>query len=421
MSIKVLLIEDEAAYAQLLSHHITTEWPDAMIRLHNPAAEGALLPEFVAAAYDVVLLDHDLAGDPGIEWLRDLTQRPGFPPIIFLPPSDDPGVVLPALAAGAEACIGKHKIDHRRLVNAIGEASRKRRRQAALWRGTARMQHLYRFGSVTIRGQRFIRVLATGAISTVFLAESEKAGELVALKVLREIPEHAEGRGAFDRFLLEYEVVAKVEHPNIVRIHDFGIADDHAYIAMEYFSEGDLRTRLKKPLSPAEAVDCMRQIAAALHAIHAVGVLHRDLKPGNVMLRPGGSLALIDFGLAKQLKLDAAITATGEIFGTPYYMSPEQGHGAETDERSDLYSLGVISFEMLTGRKPYLGPTPMAVIYKHNQSPIPELNPDLAYLQPIVHRLLAKSPRDRFQAAGDVIEALDSLALQSATPALRTA
>jgi serine/threonine protein kinase len=150
-------------------------------------------------------------------------------------------------------------------------------------------------------------------------------------------------------------------------------------------------------------------MAAALRAIHAVGVLHRDLKPGNVMLRPDGTLALIDFGLAKVLKLDAAITAAGEIFGTPYYMSPEQGHGQNTDERSDLYSIGVIFFEMLAGRKPYLAPTPMAVIYKHRHAPLPELPEQLAYLQPLAHRLLAKEPRERFQTAEAVIEAIDAV------------
>jgi serine/threonine protein kinase len=138
-------------------------------------------------------------------------------------------------------------------------------------------------------------------------------------------------------------------------------------------------------------------------------VLHRDLKPGNVMLRKDGTLALIDFGLAKQLKLDMEITATGEIFGTPYYMSPEQGHGAQVDERSDIYSLGVIFYEMLTSRKPYLASTPMAVIYKHSHAPLPELAPELTHLEPLAHRLLGKDPRDRYQSASELLEAIDSL------------
>lgn len=260
-----------------------------------------------------------------------------------------------------------------------------------------------------IRGQRYIRTIAGGSISAVYLAESERAGELVALKVFRAVPDVAEGKNTFDRFLQEYEVVSKVEHPNVVRIYDLGIADDHAYIAMEYFADGDLRQRMKSPLDSGTALEYLRQMAAALQGIHAVGVLHRDLKPGNVMLRPDGTLALIDFGLAKQLQLDAAITATGEIFGTPYYMSPEQGHGADTDERSDLYSIGVIFFEMLAGRKPYLAETPMQVIYKHSHAPLPDLPVGLEHLQPLTHRLIAKEPGERFQSAGELLDAVETI------------
>src|SRR5690606_9894436 len=125
------------------------------------------------------------------------------------------------------------------------------------------------------------------------------------------------------------------------------------------------------------ALSLLAQMASALAVVHEVGVLHRDLKPGNVMMRRDGSLALIDFGLAKQVAVAPDITAAGEIFGTPYYMSPEQGHGRELDERSDLYSLGVIFYEMLTGKKPFLG----AVIYRHANAPRPRLEGDLQRYQ----------------------------------------
>ncbi len=409
MSIKVLLIDDDPAYRALFRHHITTEWPDAAITEHDPLTAGKLAPEFTAAGYDAVLLDHALGTESGLVWMKELSTRPGFPPILFLGPSNDDADVLPALRAGAEACISKAKVDHRRLIGALSEAARKRKRQLALTRGTQQSLQAYRFGGVTIRGQRFIRAISSGQISNVYLAESERVGAIVVLKVLRKVPDQDEGHGTFDRFLQEYEVVAKVDHPNVVRIYDLGIADDHAYIAMEYFPAGDLRQRMRQKLDATQAVDYLRQMAAALQAIHAVGVLHRDLKPGNVMLRNDGSLALIDFGLAKQLKLDMEITATGEIFGTPYYMSPEQGHGAEVDERSDLYSIGVIFYEMLTGKKPYLASTPMAVIYKHSHAPLPELEPELSYLEPLTHRLLGKDPRNRYQTAAELLDAIGEL------------
>jgi serine/threonine protein kinase len=243
----------------------------------------------------------------------------------------------------------------------------------------------------------------------VFLAESEKAGELVVLKVFREVPDKVEAHDTFNRFLQEYELVSRIRHPNVVRIHDLGIADDHAYIAMEYFSGGDLRARMRQPVTPVAALKVLAQIVRALAAIHGVGVLHRDLKPGNVMMRGDGTVALIDFGLAKQLALEAEITGTGEIFGTPYYMSPEQGHGEDVDVRSDFYSLGVIFYEMLMRRKPYNARSVMAVIYLHRNGPMPSLGEGLQRYEPLMKRLLAKAPADRFQSATEVGAAVDEL------------
>jgi serine/threonine protein kinase len=144
-------------------------------------------------------------------------------------------------------------------------------------------------------------------------------------------------------------------------------------------------------------------MAAALQAVHEVGVLHRDLKPGNIMLRADRSLAIIDFGLAQPLGLRVASGEVGEIFGTPYYMSPEQGHGRELDERSDLYSLGVIFFEMLTGRKPYIDANAMNVLYMHANAPLPELPVQLQRHQPVLRRLLAKQPAQRFASAAELL------------------
>jgi serine/threonine protein kinase len=256
---------------------------------------------------------------------------------------------------------------------------------------------------------RCIRTLAASPISNVYLAESEREARLVVLKLLRQVPDVSEKQSTFDRFLQEYEIIRNVQHPNVVEIFELGVADDHAFIAMEFFPAGDLRSRMRRGIKPPEALGILRQMAASLDAIHSAGILHRDLKPGNVMLRVDGTIALIDFGLAKQLSLEAEITATGEIFGTPYYMSPEQGHGRDVDARSDVYSLGVIFFEMLTGKKPFLAPTPMAVIYKHSHSPIPQLPPELGAWQGLLERMLGKEPADRFQSAAELVRAIDGL------------
>jgi len=178
---------------------------------------------------------------------------------------------------------------------------------------------------------------------------------------------------------------------------------------MEHFASGDLRQRMKARISPATAIWYTQKIASALEAIHSVGVLHRDLKPANIMLRGDGSPCLIDFGLSKAQGMSVEMTGAREIFGTPYYMSPEQGHAEEVDERSDLYGLGVILYEMLVGKKPFLGASAMEVIYKHKKAALPEIPPELQRYEPILQRLLAKLPAERFQSARELLDAIDAL------------
>jgi tRNA A-37 threonylcarbamoyl transferase component Bud32/ActR/RegA family two-component response regulator len=409
MTLKVLLIEDDAEFRKLITQHLATGLEAVQVTEHEPLKVGPLVAEFNAVGYDAVLLDAAPGGGSGLQWLNELRLRPLFPPVIYLLGARDDAAAAAALAAGAYGCIAKHKIGHRQFVTLVMDAAGLQKRAVAAFRGSSAAATVYRFGETTIKGLRCIRALATSTMSTVYLAESEREARLVVLKLLRQIPDLDNKPGTFDRFLQEYEIIRQIDHPNVVKIYELGVSDDHAYIQMEYFSAGDLRAQMRRGIKPLEALEFLRQMAAALAAIHDAGVLHRDLKPGNVMLRADGSIALIDFGLAKQLSLEAEITATGEIFGTPYYMSPEQGHGKPTDARSDLYSLGVIFYEMLTGKKPYLAPTPMAVIYKHSHTPIPLLPPEFAHWQLLLERMLAKAPRDRCQSGRDLVAAIDAL------------
>ncbi|HEV7139429.1 MAG TPA: serine/threonine-protein kinase [Steroidobacteraceae bacterium] len=263
------------------------------------------------------------------------------------------------------------------------------------------------FGGAFVRGYRRVGQVASGARADIFLAERVATGSLVALKVVRDEPEQGEAPDSFLRFLQEYEIAQRIEHPGIVRLFDLGVSDEHAWLVMEYFPRGDLRRRMKLPVAPRWAVRVAAKIARALAALHAGGVVHRDLKPGNVMLREDDGVALIDFGLSKDGSRRPDLTERGLIFGTPHYMSPEQGHGEATDERSDLYSLGIILYEMLTGGKPYQAESPMALIYKHRKEPVPQLAGALDGLQPLLERLLAKYPEERFPSALAAAAALD--------------
>jgi serine/threonine protein kinase len=231
-------------------------------------------------------------------------------------------------------------------------------------------------------------------------------GSLRVIKVLNVAD------GGFDllrRFLQEYQLISQIRHPHVATIFDHGQTDSHAYIVMEFFPGGDLRRRLELPLTPREALGYLRQIAEALVALHVRGIVHRDLRLDNLMLREDGTLVLADFGIAKDLSRTMSSTRHGEGLGTPYYLSPEQATGGKVDQRSDLYGLGLIFYEMLTGRKPYTADDAPSLLHKHVHEPMPALPQALARFQPLMDRLTAKSPEARFQTSAEVLAAIEEL------------
>ena len=404
---RLLLIAADPPLETLVRSQVAARWPAAEVRLWSPVHQGDVPAEFLAQGYDTVLLTERWNGGEGLDWLRELGARPGFAKIVFVASTPSAALSRAAAACGAVAVLDAAAIDPTAWVETLGGAAAAQRAAMGDWRVSADARESRRFGDAYIPGYRRARVLARGSVSQLYIAESEKAGALVALKVTASQRDASGVDQSFDRFLQEYDIAQRLSHPSIVRLHELGVTDDHAYLAMEYFPLGDLRRRMRSGLSPAEALSIAAQLARVLAAIHAVGIVHRDVKPGNVMMRTDEQVALIDFGLAKQLALELDLTDRGLIFGTPHYMSPEQGHGQPVDARSDLYSLGILLFEMLTGRKPFTADNPMAVLYMHRHGPLPPLPEPVRQLEPIVHRLMAKAPGDRFVDAAEAASAID--------------
>ncbi len=250
-------------------------------------------------------------------------------------------------------------------------------------------------------------------MGTVYLAFQEKLEREVALKVL--LPSLAEDREITQRFITEAKIGAQLQHTNIVSIYDVGEFDGNYYFAMEYLErnlEDVIKAGQEGRIKPEIALDILKQISSALDYAHKKGVIHRDVKPANILLRNDGTPVLVDFGIAKLMESDAKLTKTGTSIGTPHYMSPEQIQGMEIDGRSDIYSLGVVFFEMLEGRTPYEGSDSIVIAVKHVKDPIPRLDPPLRQYQPIIDRMMAKDKRTRIQSGSELINSIQKIQLK---------
>lgn len=275
----------------------------------------------------------------------------------------------------------------------------------------------YRFGPddepLRLKGYTLQRKIGSGGMTEVYLAARDGDALPVVLKVLEAhggtTSEH------LSRFIQEYTLLSRIVDPHVIRIYDQGFTDDHAYIAMEYFALGDLRSELREGMGRERVLAVVEQVAQALEVIHAHGVIHRDLKPENIMRRADGSVAIADFGVAKSMlqQDNLALTQTrhGEVVGTPYYLSPEQAAGNQITPATDLYSLGVMLYEMLTGSRPFQADSLTLLLAHHVSAPVPRLPLEHEGLQDILDRLMAKQPEQRYASAASLLHDLRQLPL----------
>jgi DNA-binding NarL/FixJ family response regulator len=452
-----MVVDDDVRYGEWLRHHLDVLCPQASISMLNLSEFERWCTTVSGRDCDLLMLAASFGSSPedpdsqGLTLLRRLREQPATPAVIALAEDGNELTAVRALQLGAVDYLPKRLLTPERLSTAVRVAFRRVERRVA--RRLASLASLSREAARQARaagvpdsfpGENAVaagvaagEVAADGALqpngiaalltaanaevipgytlrlkigesekAVVYLASSAQRGHNVALKVSKTLRDEAAGRQFLER---EYTAIMAVRSALVVEIYDYGVHAGFEYLAMEYLPRGDLKARIQRGVSESEALHYVGQIAAALKVVHEAGLVHRDLKPPNVMLRENDAVALIDFGLARSLDGNTISTQTGVLLGSPYYMSPEQALGEALDARSDFYSLGIICYEMLTGQKPYIGGTAMEVLQQHVSAPLPTLPTDLARYQPFLARLLAKARGERFADAAEIIAAAAAL------------
>jgi serine/threonine protein kinase len=406
MDPRILIVEENSKYRHMLRRYVVQGLKGSSVKATSSALaenqESAFLSQF-----DVLLVGCDFSEDgtqrnPVLAAVRAISADPRNPPIIILAAKGSEFTAVQAMRSGASDYIARTLMDREQVIAAINRVLSHHPDSSG---GGEAGQELALFG-YDMRA-----CLARSDDGSVHVAYSAEQNREVVLKVLRR------GRGSMSQdeklqeFIREFTLLADIDDPSTAQIYDFRASPSYCFMAMEYFPIGHLGVRMQSPLPPEQALELIEEVAHGLQIIHAAGVVHLDLKPGNIMLREDGTIALIDFGISKSTTggEESTVQPREGVIGTPYYMSPEQADGAQTDERSDLYAVGVILHEMLLGEKPFVGDSPTAILESHRAEPIPKLPNELQDLQPLLDRLLAKDPEQRIGSARQLIETIESL------------
>jgi len=417
MSKRILIISDSDSFRLQAMQYLSMEWPNVDIEECDPKTDSIDELAPVLGDFDGILLDHQSGGPDGLEWLKLFKQKPGCPPVIFLTEYGNPAVNQDAVTQGADYCLSKYNLTHTQFVGGLRRALGSHTTIVAVntdfypppqvsEQSPANHVPIPDADRIEIRGYQIMILLGQGGMSTVYLAERLRDHRQVVLKVLDTTSDDSDD--TLQRFIEEYRMISTMETKHVVRIFDQGFTDRHCYIVMEFLPSGDLLERVMRGLTSIEALDYLRRTGEALEEIHRIGILHRDIKPQNVMFRKDGTLVLVDFGVAKQIGGSGIEMAKpGWIYGTPGYMSPEQARGGKVDQRCDLYSAGVVFYEMLTGELPNNMLKRTSVDTIQSPTDIPELQSHLAEFQPLIDKLLAPDPADRYQSATELLADID--------------
>jgi DNA-binding response OmpR family regulator len=399
--VRVLIIDDDEDFRSLLEHQIKEQWRNAKVEQFDPLERDMPDAAFPLGNYDVLILDYMLGRGDGLQWLQQFKRRADCPPVLFLTGAGNEIIAVRAMKAGADDYQRKQELTREKLVGAIRGLVRDEHDKTLPPEVAARMAGESLGARMQIPGIKVLRLIGEGGMSRVYLASRDADDEPLVVKILRS--EILEDKKALERFMEEYAMVERIQSRHVAKIYNHGMSEGHAYLVMEFFEGGDLNKRLAgKALRSDEALKLFRELMFALGDIHEKGILHRDLKPQNLMFRTDGSLAIVDFGIAKHID-SVDRTAHGEIIGTPRYMSPEQVQGRALDLRTDIYSAGVLLFQMLTGKHMFDGETAIEVAMHHINTAAPALPEHLAHYQRLMDKLVEKDRDARFRNADEVI------------------